>query len=436
MKPSSVTLSDMLDARERRANAQAELLAQAGGCLVSLSLNIAGDVKRTQKTRLLFDRGMRDFASLGFPEKTRRITDAITGTEALILLDAPAETVKQATERLEDAYPAARLFDFDVLNARGEKLSRSIPRRCLVCDGPAAVCARSRAHGLDAIKTVTEALLDGFCADMLAEAAHRALLSELHTTPKPGLVDEANNGAHTDMDVQLFERSADTLVPYFKTAAQCGLKGTDMSLLKANGRQAECEMFSATHGVNTHKGIVYSMGLLLYGMGHALTFGGGAVECAAALAKTDAAERLARAEAERDTNGAKVYAAFGAAGAVGEAMRGFPHAVFCADRLQSYRKQGKETAGALALCDTMAILEDTNLLHRGGREGLSFAQTEAKRIEALPEEERIAALEALDAAMIAKRLSPGGSADMLALAYLIDAWRALSNNLALGEVRV
>lgn len=427
MKPSAVTLSDMLDARERRARAQSELLSQMqSGCLVSLSLNIAGEVKRTPKTRMLFDRGMADFAALGFPIGVCRVTDAVTGTEALLRVDAPAEAVKAAAEQLEDAYPAARLFDFDVLNLQGEKLSRSVPRRCLVCDGPATVCARSRAHGLDAIQAATDALLDGFCADMLAEAAHTALLRELHTTPKPGLVDDNNNGAHTDMDVLLFEKSADTLVPYFKTAVQCGLKESDMTLLKRNGRQAERTMFEATHGVNTHKGMIYSMGLLLYGMGKALQTGGDAIAHAAALAKTDAAERLLHAQTERDTNGAKVYAAYGAPGAVGEAAEGFLHANFCADRLRMYRDSGERHAGALALCDTMAILDDTNLLHRGGAEGLAFTKTEAKRIASLPTDRRAAALEALDAEMIRRNLSPGGSADMLALAYLLDAWRTVS----------
>ena len=73
----------------------------------------------------------------------------------------------------------------------------------------------------------------------------------------------------------------------------------------------------------------------------------------------------------------------------------------------------------------MAILEDTNLLHRGGRNGLAFVQSEAKRIAAMPVPERETALSAFDRALISRNLSPGGSADMLALAYLLDAWYTL-----------
>ena len=401
-------------------------------CLVSFSLNIAGDVKRTAKTRLLFDEGLRAFGALGFCELSRKLFDGVTGTEALILLNADAAAVKKTLERLEDAFPAARLFDFDVLNASGEKLSRSVPRRCLICGGPAADCARSRAHGLDAVKAATDALLSEFCADTLAYTAHFALERELLTTPKPGLVDRENNGAHADMDVPLFLKSAASLVPYFKTAVRLGLDDAGMAPLKDAGLAAERAMFAATNGVNTHKGMIYSMGLLLYGMGKALRFGGNAVDHAAALAKTDAEERLLNALAKTDTNGAKVYRDHGARGAVGEAADGFFHARYCADRLKAHA--GSENPGALALIDVMIVLEDVNLLHRGGEDGLRFARENALRIAMLPENERINALRALDREMIGRNLSPGGAADMLALGYLLDAWRTLSKDL--WEVRV
>ena len=419
----------MLDARERRANAQSALLASADAscCLVSLSLNIAGDVKRTAKTRLLFDRGLDLFDRLGFDKIERRVIDANTGTEALLLLHADAGEVKAACERIEDAFPAARLYDFDVLNKDGVKLSRTVPRRCLICGGPAADCARSRAHGLDAIKAATEALLDEFCAETLAYTAHFALERELRTTPKPGLVDLNNNGAHADMDVPLFLKSAASLVPYFKTAVRLGLKDAGMEPLKAAGLDAERAMFAATNGVNTHKGMIYSMGLLLYGMGKALSFGGDAVEHAAALARSDADARLLHAKTERDTNGAKVYSEHGARGAVGEAADGFFHALYCADRLTAHA--ASENPGVLALCDVMIVLSDTNLLHRGGKDGLRFVQERAKAIAFLPESERVAAMTVLDGEMIVRNLSPGGAADVLALGYLLDAWRSLSAHL-------
>ena len=100
---------------------------------------------------------------------------------------------------------------------------------------------------------------------------------------------------------------------------------------------------------------------------------------------------------------------------------------YCADRLKAH--EGSENPGALALVDVMVVLEDVNLLHRGGEDGLRFARENALRIAMLPEDERIDALRALDREMIGRNLSPGGAADMLALGYLLDAWRTLSKDL-------
>ena len=206
-------------------------------------------------------------------------------------------------------------------------------------------------------------------------------------------------------------------------------------------------MFEATGGVNTHKGMVYSMGLLLAGMGRTLTETAdsetpdgdedpvrSAIRYAASLAAEDAATHLAASEQTPSTNGGKVLAAYGAKGATGEAMNGFPHAVFCAERLRWYRDHNYEEAGALAFCDSMAVLEDTNLLHRGGPDGLAFAQQIAAQISMMPVSQRISALTELDRTMILRNLSPGGSADMLALAFLLEKRRSMSDSILMeGE---
>ena len=88
-------------------------------------------------------------------------------------------------------------------------------RRCLVCGGPVAVCSRSRAHGLDAICAETARRLAEFACTTLGDLAADALREEAALSPKPGLVDARTNGAHTDMDLLLMLRSAETLRPWF-----------------------------------------------------------------------------------------------------------------------------------------------------------------------------------------------------------------------------
>ena len=112
MKSYSVDLEQMLEARERRVSIQNKMLGGAGPgqCLVCLTLNIAGDVKRTPMTRMLFDRGVRELESAGFVIKDSYQLDEATGSEAFWLLDEEGSEVKPVLEDIEDAFPAARLY--------------------------------------------------------------------------------------------------------------------------------------------------------------------------------------------------------------------------------------------------------------------------------------------------------------------------------------
>ena len=117
-------------------------------------------------------------------------------------------------------------------------------------------------------------------------------------------MDRSNCGAHSDLDLPLFEASARSLYPYFVEAAKLGMAACEPEGLRQAGREGEAAMFSATGGVNTHKGMVYSMGLLLYGMGKALTSGGDACLLAGAMARADELEAPRRGPAST-TNGGR-----------------------------------------------------------------------------------------------------------------------------------
>ena len=463
MRVQKITLEQVLCARDRRVEIQNKMLMKAvpaeNYCLVCLTMNIAGEIKRTPMTRMLFDRGAAEFSALDPEVIDSRIIDEPAGTEAFWLVRGEPADVKTRLEAIEESFPAARLFDFDVLvrdehAGTASKLSRAACRTCLVCGGPVAECARSRRHGLDTVRKATDELLMEYCADVLAEAAYSSLLDELYTTPKPGLVDLMSCGAHADMDVALFEKSAESLKPYFHDAALMGMGGCSMKELRTRGLDAEKEMFEATGGVNTHKGMIYSIGLLLAGTGQTLTeYGSGSAydgsfadECirrAAALAMEDAEAMLQKSAGEPSTNGGHVLKEYGAKGATWEAATGFPDAVYCANRLKYYESlsdrytgrhdqsyRDSRAAGALAFCDIMAVLEDTNLLHRGGEAGLEFARKEAAEIRKLNDyDARIRALSELDSEMTAHNLSPGGSADMLALAFFINRLRAVPEHI-------
>ena len=400
----NVTLEDILRARDGRADAQRRLLHSHRLPLVSFTMNIAGPVKSAPLIELAFDAGLEAlYAALGQPEAAEIIRPA-TGCEALLVYDRPAAELKAACLELETATPIGRLYDLDVLDVDGGKLSRPVQRTCLICGGPVTVCSRSRAHGLDAIVDRTNEILADFTAGYLAGLAAEALEQEVRLTPKPGLVDQRNNGAHNDMDLPLFLRSIDALTPWFRRMAALGMAGADAAALQAAGLEAEAAMFRATGGVNTHKGALFSFSVLLSSLGRCLRLDGDVFDRSAAL--------TAALLPPQGTNGAAVALRHQVGGARAEALAGFPTGRQAAAVL-------RESDPLTALLWLMAHTEDSNLYHRGGVEGAAFVKERSAAILAAPVERRFALTQALDDALIDRWLSPGGCADLLALALFL-----------------
>ena len=402
----NVTLEDILHARDGRADAQRRLLHSHRLPLVSFTMNIAGPVKSAPLIELAFDTGLEAlYAALGQTEAAEIIRPA-TGCEALLVYDRPAADLKAACLALESAAPIGRLYDLDVLDVDGGKLSRPEPRTCLICGGPVTVCSRSRAHGLDAIVDRTNEILADFAAGYLAGLAAEALEQEVRLTPKPGLVDQRNNGAHNDMDLPLFLHSIDALTPWFRRMAALGMAGADAAALQAAGLEAEAAMFRTTGGVNTHKGALFSFSVLLAALGRCLAEGGDVFAHAAAL--------TAELTPPQNTNGSAVALRHQVGGARAEALAGFPTARKAAALLQTHDS-------LTVLLWLMAHTEDTNLYHRGGAEGAALVKVRSAAILAAPPEQRAALALAMDDTLIDRWLSPGGSADLLALALLLNS---------------
>ena len=127
-----VTTADMMCARDRRAAAQQQLLSLHKLPLVSFTLNIPGPVKRTALAELAFNSGLRILdEALGTPVD-KRIVRAHTGCEALLVYRHTASRLKKVCLQIEGNRPVGRLYDLDVLEADGTKLSRTTPRTCLL----------------------------------------------------------------------------------------------------------------------------------------------------------------------------------------------------------------------------------------------------------------------------------------------------------------
>ena len=264
-------------------------------------------------------------------------------------------------------------------------------------------------------------------ADRVAGLAHAALTDEISTWPKPGLVSPVDNGSHTDMDFAALTRSADGIRPFLVELAWAGAARADMADLRRIGLAAEAAMMKATGGANAHRGAIFTIGLLCAAEG-ARGFAPGGGTARAMMVGTLWGEAILRGPAPALSNGARAARRFGVGGARAEAALGFPTlrsvglpALNAGRRL---RPDDPEAARVHCLFALMAVLDDTNLLHRGGRDGLAFAQAEAARFLAgggigAPAW-RDQAIR-LHGAFVARNLSPGGAADLLAATLFLDA---------------
>ncbi|MCR5758236.1 MAG: triphosphoribosyl-dephospho-CoA synthase CitG [Selenomonas sp.] len=275
--------------------------------------------------------------------------------------------------------------------------------------------------------------------ERIGALAVEAMLYEVSASPKPGLVDRHNNGAHHDMDFFTFMSSAAALRGYFDVCAAIGSNaGTDdvpsfLPALQQAGQKAEEDMFAMTSGINTHKGLIFSLGILSACTGYiaarkqALTVDQ-ICKAAAALCKGICQKAYgslsAKPEGQR-TKGEKMYLRYGVTGVRGEAEAGFPSVRNISLPVYRALRQADVLLND-ALVDTllalMAGMDDTNILGRHDWHTSEQVKTMAQKAADLGGMQTPAGQEAirqLDERFIQDWISPGGSADLLAATHFL-----------------
>ncbi|KFA34922.1 triphosphoribosyl-dephospho-CoA synthase MdcB, partial [Xanthomonas vasicola] len=244
--------------------------------------------------------------------------------------------------------------------------------------------------------------------------------------PKPGLVTPFDSGSHTDMDASTFVRSLFALRGYFVALAQAGIDHASFERLRQLGIEAEAAMLRATCGINTHRGAIFSLGLLT----------AQAARLRVAHGRRPTAEEicdgvrmwrdaLQAAPVNPQSNGQRVRAQYRISGVREQAAAGYPLLREIAlPALRSALDGGatREAALAQTLMQLIAAVDDLNLLHRGGPDGLAFAKAQAAAFLAdggIAQPQWRVRLHAIGRQFVARRLSPGGSADLLACAWFL-----------------
>ncbi len=267
---------------------------------------------------------------------------------------------------------------------------------------------------------------------VVSELARKALIDEVSTTPKPGLVDRNNNGSHKDMDIFTFINSANSLKPYFYKFAEYGYNTANENERKILpnariiGMEAEKAMYGATGNINTHKGMVFSGGLICVAVGRLLALG----EKVCLDSICDVVRKISCGISDRDfslkkqpekmTGGERIYAEYGIKGPRGEAESGFStiknHSYpFMKELIEN--GMNREEVNVRTLLYIMSAAEDTNIIKRGGIISADWVRKRAKSLVY----SKMDLIEQFDRELIEKNLSPGGSADMLAITLFILA---------------
>ena len=279
---------------------------------------------------------------------------------------------------------------------------------------PISATSLRRALDKGDLKEAMEYVPESSVSYLVADLAERALRMELDTTPKPGLVDKLDNGAHKDMDYALMAKSISALRPYLTRLAVESAKDIDPSKIKVIGIEAEKAMLEATGGVNTHKGALFCIGLSVAAASN-LASRTGSVQ---AYSFKELVSRIAsEIPLAQGTHGAEAKESFKVSGALENARAAYPG--LFAEWLPYYRSlEGDPYRCHKTLLHIMTTLDDTNILHRKGAEGLARAKSEAARLLGDFNE---AKMSSLNKNFIRENISPGGSADMLSLTIFINS---------------
>lgn len=433
-----ISLEQLLAAREDRAYLQQECLERYQQTLLSVTLTAVGPVKKNELLDYIFARSLDAltglFIRLNISPTAEFIRPLETGHEAIFVLPIDARVLKLACIELEDSSSIARLWDLDVIDPTGQLLNRTAlgfsPRACLCCTDNAKECARSRKHAIEQIVSqMQQRATEDFFAQQIAEKVSQALLQEVYLTPKPGLVDKRNSGAHRDMNVKTFEKSVWALRSFWASFVSKGIATAKLkewqilAEIRPLGMAAEKAMLEATGGVNTHKGAIFAFGLVCTALGRLYVKNNNApdhsimpaqiFDLVSKFAKGLTAELQNYPENLPLTHGVRLYREYGLTGARGEAEKGLRTVADCLAQFSD--KEYVDLHHILLWL--MAHNDDTNVVHRGGIEGLTFVKQQAVYIlrYVTNKSALIAALEALDDKCIQRNISCGGSADLLAL---------------------
>lgn len=439
-------INKFLEFREKRVELQNSLLEKYSCPLIAVRTNYPGEDKLEPLAISIADIAAQEMEEC-FNENIiyKEILENLEGKIYLFVINKKAADIKKITVFFEENHILGRCLDIDVYDINGESLSRSMfgyeKRKCLICDDMAFICGRTMKHSHQEIKNV---LMKKYIAynnytaqrektiKKLGDLALASMIYEVSTAPSFGLVSPLTKGSHDDMDFFTFLKSSFAIKEGFEqmAAAAYSYLSLEDAFLRSRkiGMKVEEEMFKATDNVNTHKGMIFLLGTVIIAAARILYEKKNFEDIQPAIKDMcrDILKDFENISHKKNlTHGEHLYVNYGFTGIRGEVKEGL-NVVFdgSLDVLTDSLKKNSDFN--LAFIQTLIFLmsqvmdstivhrHDIHMLHRIKREAAAFIQKGG-----IYNEEGMKIARNMEELYINERISPGGSADLLAVTIFL-----------------
>lgn len=414
-------INKILEDREKRFLKQKKLVEKYKKTLIVIRVNYPGKKNTPLYKNILYVsfnklRGIIDYTDFFY-------FTSHDGDTICLLTENSALEVKKQLVFIENSHQLGRLMDLDVYDKNFNQISRSDvgldKRKCFFCDNTYQECVRKNNHNLSEVLTYIENQFLDFFKFSLTQKFEQSVLNELFTYPSFGLVSHMNQGSHKDMNFNHFISSMFSISPYISKIVDVSYNNEDINktFLKVReiGKIAEKSMFLSTKGINTHKGLIF-LSFIVILVTSKLIFSN-SYEKAKNL-KTDLEKQIKYVgknilddfKKDLNTNGYKAYKENKLLGVRGEVHNGLKNLF---DKYLPFYEKEKDNVNTLLYI--MSDLDDTTIVHRSDIYTLYTIKKMSREHIFKPLEKQLE----YEKFLINLNLSPGGSADMLAITTLI-----------------
>lgn len=438
-------LEEFLLMREKRVEIQNEIIENFKNPILVLRANYPGEEKNSFVAKYIVEIMKNEVLEI-FNSQIVYLQkiESIEGPTYIYSIKDLGKNIKKIAIEIEESHILGRCVDIDVFDNNGYLFSRKDfggeKRSCLLCSDMAFVCARTKKHTQKEIQIAIEKRLEKYLdsernkieiVNTFSNLALKSVILEVSASPSFGLVSPHTKGSHEDMDFFTFIDSGFSLSSYLKKVISAGYSPLSVDLIfkkiRFMGKLAEDDMFLTTNNVNTHKGMIFLMGITA-----ALTakakFENLSFNEIPSLIKEMCRDILKDFDNIHKktslTHGEKLYIRHGIVGVRGVVKNGLD--IIFNGSIKIFENSlisGEHINHAMirTLLFLMSNLEDTTILHRHDIEILNFVKLKAKNLHLKFEKTsvNIKLLTEIENEFIKKKISPGGAADLLAITMFL-----------------